>query len=312
MAPKSKNDILGVTLGGIAFSNPVIAASGTFGYGDEIRDPSVCNAFGGIVLKGLTLRQCEGNPPPRLVETPSGILNSIGLQNVGVERFLKEKTAFLKKIKPRVIANIAGHSLEENIEIIKALDPVESIEIFELNVSCPNVKQGGMAFGSDPVVLAGLVSGARKATKKKLMVKLSPNVTDIAEMARISEAEGADMISAINTLLGMAVSVDKRRPLLANVTGGLSGPAIRPVGVRAVWQIASKVKIPVVGMGGIVCARDCLEYILAGASAVQIGTANFIKIDLIRDIVRELKEYCVSAGVGNISELTGKAVQNLR
>jgi dihydroorotate dehydrogenase (NAD+) catalytic subunit len=298
---------LAVTLAGVSFSNPVIAASGTFGYGDELTDRSVRDAFGGIVLKGLTLRPREGNPPVRIAETPSGILNAIGLQNIGVERFLKERLPGLRKVKARVIANIAGHSIEENVEIVRALDGADRIDLYELNVSCPNVKEGGLAFGSDRTVLARLVAEVRKATTKKVMVKLSPNVTDIADMARVCEAEGADMISAINTLLGMAISVEKRRPVLANITGGLSGPAVRPVGIRAVWQIASAVKIPVVGLGGIVNSRDCLEYILAGASAVQIGTGNFVKSDLVKDIVRDLGQYCAEKGIRNMSELVGMA-----
>ena len=305
MARTTEN--LSVTLAGVRFGNPVIAASGTFGYGDELADKSVCDAFGGIVLKGLTLRPQEGNPPVRIVETPSGILNAIGLQNIGVERFLKEKLPGLKRVKTRVIANVAGHSIEENVEIVRALDGVDRIDLYDLNVSCPNVKEGGMAFGSDRTVLARLVAEIRRATRKKIMVKLSPNVTDIADMARVCEAEGADMISAINTLVGMAISVEKQRPMLANITGGLSGPAVRPVGVRAVWQIASVVKIPIVGLGGIVNSRDCLEYILAGASAVQLGTGNFIKSDLVKDIVKELGEYCRERGIKNITDLVGKA-----
>jgi len=311
MAPKTKNDTLGIKLCGIEFANPVMAASGTFGFGDEIEDLSVVNSFGGIVLKALTLLPRQGNPPPRLVETPSGMLNSIGLQNPGVEIFLKEKAGFLKKITPRIIANIAGHSVDENVEIIRALDGVDRIEFYEINASCPNVREGGMALGSNPAVLARLVAETRKITKKKLIVKLTPNVTDIAEMAAICESEGADAISAINTLLGMAISVEKRKPLLANIVGGLSGPAIRPVGVRAVWQICSRVKIPVIGLGGIVNSRDCLEYMLAGATAVQIGTVNFIRTAVIKDILKGMKEYCKEDGIGNISEITGKARKNL-
>jgi dihydroorotate dehydrogenase (NAD+) catalytic subunit len=301
-----------IMLCGIRFKNPVIMASGTFGYGDEYADLTDVNALGGIVLKGLSLRPREGNPVPRLAETPSGMLNAIGLQNIGCERFIREKIQYLDKLDTVVIANIAGESVEENIGIVRMLDPVGAIDMFELNVSCPNVKQGGMAFGSDPVMLAEVVSGVRKATAKKLIVKLSPNVTDISAMAKIAEAEGADCISAVNTLLGMAIDIKKRKPVLANITGGLSGPAIRPIGVRAVWQITDAVKIPVIGMGGIMCVEDILEYIMAGASAVQVGTANFVNTDISLKLVRGLSSWLKKNKVNDITALTGCAKASVK
>jgi dihydroorotate dehydrogenase (NAD+) catalytic subunit len=304
---KTGQGILQQTVCGMIFQNPIIAASGTFGYGDEFKDIIDVNSLGGIVLKGLTLEPREGNPVTRLMETPSGMLNSVGLQNIGVERFIREKGPYLKSLKSVVIANVAGGSVEENVGIFQKLEALEAIGCYELNVSCPNVKHGGMMFGSDPDLLREVVSAVRRITARKIIVKLSPNVTDIAEMARVAEGEGADMISAINTLLGMAISIKDRKPVLANITGGLSGPAIKPVGLRAVWQIASVVKIPVIGMGGIMDHKDVLEYILAGASLVQVGTANFVKTDISSSLIKDLKAWCQKEGVQSISSLVGAA-----
>jgi dihydroorotate dehydrogenase (NAD+) catalytic subunit len=296
-----------IDLAGISLKNPILTASGTFGYGDEFKDLMDVNSLGGIILKGLSLKPRQGNPTPRIAETPSGILNAIGLQNIGVDRFIKEKVPYLAKLKTVVVANVAGHSIEENAEILRALNPIKQVSFYEINVSCPNVKQGGLSLGSDPKILKRLVAALAKVTKKKLMIKLSPNVTDIVEMARICEGEGADMISAINTLLGIAIDIRKRKPVLANITGGLSGPAIKPVGVRAVWQITNAVKIPVVGLGGISTFRDALEYIMAGATALQVGTANFISTETCTKIIADLEHWMSENNIHDLSEIRGCA-----
>ncbi len=295
------------TLCGIPLKNPVLTASGTFGYGDEFNSLIDIHKLGGIVLKGLSLKPRDGNPVPRIAETPSGILNAIGLQNVGVDRFISEKVPFLKKLKTVIVANVAGECIDENVEIIKRLNTVPEITCYEINVSCPNVKKGGMTLGSDPKLLAKLVSTLKKSTKKQLIIKLSPNVTNIVEMAKVCEGEGADMISAINTLLGIAIDVKRRKPVLANITGGLSGPAIKPVGLRAVWQITNAVKIPVIGLGGITCTADILEYIMAGASAVQIGTANFISTDITIRMIEGLEIWMKQNNVKDLAKIRGCA-----
>ncbi len=291
----------------IPFKNPVITASGTFGYGDEFKDLVDVNRLGGIVLKGLTLKPRDGNPTPRIAETPSGILNAIGLQNIGVERFICEKVPYLKKLKTVVIANIAGHSIDENVEIIKALNHVKEVSFYEVNVSCPNVKQGGLTLGSNPKILGKLVYALKKVSKKKLMIKLSPNVTDIVQMAKICEDQGADILSAINTLIGTVIDIKKRKPVLSNITGGLSGPAVKPIGVRAVWQITNAVKIPVIGLGGITTYQDALEYIMAGASAVQIGTATFISTDASIKIIEGLDFWMKENKIRHLDEIRGCA-----
>jgi dihydroorotate dehydrogenase (NAD+) catalytic subunit len=292
---------------GIRLKNPLIAASGTFGYGDEVSDLLAPDALGGVALKGLTLKPREGNPCPRIAETPSGVLNAVGLQNIGVERFLKEKAPVLRNRDSVFLANVAGASVEENCAIVEALDPEACIRMFELNVSCPNVAHGGMAFGTDAGCLAELVAAVRKRTRKPLIVKLSPNVTDIAVMAKVCEDGGADAVSAINTIHAMVIDTKKRKPLLGNKTGGLSGPAVRPVGVRAVWQIFRAVKIPVVGLGGVMTANDALEYILAGATAFQVGTALFSGLDAVSRILSGLKEYMEENSVKSLAELVGAA-----
>lgn len=304
----SKNSIdLSVDVAGIRLKNPLIAASGTFGYGDEITDLFSPEILGGFVLKGLTFKPKAGNLPPRIVETPSGLVNSIGLQNIGVENFLKTKASFLKRINTVIIANIAGESIEENIAIVKTLESEKYIKIIELNVSCPNVNKGGISFGTDIKSLTKLVSSIKRVTNKRLMVKLSPLVSNIELFAKVCEENGADIISAINTIPAMVIDVKSQKPFLGNKTGGLSGPAIRPVGVRTVWQIYKKIKIPIVGCGGITSANDALEYILAGAVAVQIGTSMFSNYKIFNLIISELKEYLVSIKERFISNLTGRA-----
>lgn len=299
--------MLKIKIAGLTFKNPVLTASGTFGYGDELTDLLDVNKLGGIVLKGLTLKPKEGNPVPRIAETPSGILNSIGLQNIGVDRFLKEKVKFLKTLKTVRIANIAGASIEENLEIIRRLNTTSAVDAFELNVSCPNVKQGGLAFGTDRIILGKLVKHMKKTAKKPLIVKLSPNVTDITEIARTAEGEGADILSAINTVRGMSIDIEKKRPLLARGVGGLSGQAIRPIGVLAVWMISEAVKIPVIGMGGIASSDDALEYILAGASLVQVGTAGFMHTKKPLEIIQNLSSWCRTKKISGLKNLIGQA-----
>ena len=291
----------------LQLNNPILTASGTFGYADEFKSLLDLEKLGGAVLKGLTLNPKKGNPPTRIAETPCGMLNAVGLQNVGVHDFIEKKLPLLKNVKLPLIANVAGESEEENIEIVRALDNTEQIKAIELNVSCPNVKQGGMIFGTNPNLLSRLVKVVRTHTKKTLIVKLSPNVTDITEMGKIAESEGADVISAINTLLGMAIDVNKRKPVLSNVFGGLSGPAVKPVGLRVIWQLYESVKIPLIGIGGISSYKDVLEYIYAGASAVQVGTANFVNTRAAEEIATDLENYCKKNNIANINNLVGAA-----
>ena len=265
---------LGVNIAGVELNNPVIAASGTFGFGREFSMILPIQKLGAISVKGITLKERQGNLPPRIAETPSGILNSVGLQNPGVDYFIKKELPWLKKQGMVVIANIAGNTVSEYCEMAEKISETET-DIIELNISCPNVKEGGVAFGTSCESVANITKEVRKYCKKPLMVKLSPNVTDIASIAMSAESEGADALSLINTLLGMRIDIKSRRPILANNVGGLSGPAVFPVAVRMVWQVANSVKIPIVGMGGISKWQDAVEMMLAGASAVQIGTANF-------------------------------------
>ncbi|MCP3980986.1 MAG: dihydroorotate dehydrogenase [bacterium] len=296
---------LSVSVGPLELSNPVMAASGTFGYGLEFEPYLDLEQLGGFVTKGLSPRPRVGNPPVRIVETPSGMLNTIGLQNVGVDAFIEEKLPALRGKKTRVVANVFGETETEYVEVCTKLDAVEGVAGIELNVSCPNVEKGGIIFGSDPSALARITQVCRKATKLPLAVKLSPNVTDIKVMARAAEEAGADILSLINTFVGMAVDVDRRRPVLAKVSGGLSGPAIRPLAVWLTWQTAQAVKIPIIGMGGIVTARDALEFILAGASAVQVGTSNFVHPDAPIRVLDGLRDYLTRNGIASIRELVG-------
>lgn len=292
-------------IGPLQLKNPVITASGTYGYGREYSSIVDVNQLGGIVVKGISLKPRPGNPPPRIVETPCGMLNAIGLANVGIEAFLKEKLPWLKKLDTVVIANIYGHSIEEYGLLAAELRGVEGISAIEVNISCPNVERGGMAFGTDPGVAAQVTETVRKNTDKPTIVKLSPNVTDIREIAKAVEMAGADVLSLTNTLTGMAVDIERKRPKLANVSGGLSGPAIRPVALFMVYQVVRSVRIPVIGMGGIMNERDALEFLIAGARAVQVGTANFVDPQAPIRIIEGLKDYCRKNEIGSLEEIIG-------
>lgn len=286
--------------------NPVMVASGTFGYGEEASKFVDLDNLGAIITKTITLKPREGNPPPRVAETPSGMLNSIGLQNKGVDDFTKNSLPFLSKFKTPVIANIAGDSAKEYAELAKILNKEPLIKGIEVNISCPNVKKGGMFFCFDPKATSELVKTVRKATSLPLIVKLSPNVTDITLIASQAESAGADAISLINTLLGMSIDIETRKSKLGTPTGGLSGPAIKPIAVRMVWQVAQAVKIPVIGIGGIMTGRDAIEFFLAGASAVQVGTANFVDTQAPIRIVEEIEEYLEENKIGDYRKLIGK------
>jgi len=296
---------LTVDIAGIRLRNPVMTASGTFGYGSEFADYMDLESIGAIITKGLSLRPKAGNRTPRIVETPAGMLNAIGLQNVGIDAFIKEKLPFIRKMNTPVIVNVYGNSLEEYSELAQRVDRIPEVAGLEVNISCPNVKQGGIVFGTDPKAAFEVVSLVREATIKPVIVKLSPNVTDVVEMAQASIDAGADAISLINTLTGMAIDLQKRKPVLANVTGGLSGPAIKPVALRMVWQVAKAVKVPVIGIGGITTAMDALEFIVAGASAVQIGTANFLNPKASQDIASDMERYLMENGISGIGEIIG-------
>ncbi|UCD34487.1 MAG: dihydroorotate dehydrogenase [Nitrospiraceae bacterium] len=296
---------LSVTIGRLTLKNPVMTASGTFGYGDEYAEFIDLNSIGAIVVKGLSLTPKAGNPPPRIIETPSGMLNAIGLQNIGIDAFVREKLPFLKTIKTPVIVNFFGDSIEEYVQAAERLSGVSGIHALEMNISCPNKQAGWSIFGTDPDVTFNVVSEVRKATDMTLIVKLSPNVTDISLMARAAEAAGADALSVINTLTGMAVDIRTRRPKLANITGGLSGPAIRPVAVRMVWECYRAVRIPIIGMGGITTAEDAIEFILAGASAVAVGTGNFISPVTAATVAEGIGAFMKDEGIGSITEIKG-------
>src|SRR5574342_1008135 len=267
---------LSIDFAGIKLKNPMLTASGTFGYGEEFAEFVDLNKLGGVIVKGISLKPIKGNPPPRIWETPSGMLNAIGLENPGVDAFLRDKLPFLRRFDTAVIVNIFGYSMEEYVGVAERLDGVPGVAGLEVNISCPNVKAGGIAFGSDVQASRALLSAVRRATKLPVIAKLSPNVTDVTGFAAAARDAGCDGLSLINTLLGMSIDVRCRRPRLANCTGGLSGPAIRPVAVRMVWQAAKAVKLPIIGMGGIVTAEDAVEFLLAGATAVAIGTASFV------------------------------------
>ncbi|MGA6926758.1 MAG: dihydroorotate dehydrogenase [Desulfosarcina sp.] len=299
---------LTVDIGGLTLANPVMTASGTFGYAREFERYLDLNRLGGIVVKGLSLEPSKGNPPPRIVETDCGMLNAIGLENVGVEAFVRDKLPFLTTLRPPLIANIYGKTVEEYARLAERLESVDGVKGLEVNISCPNVKEGGVAFGSDPTLAREVVEAVRQRTTKHLMVKLSPNVTDIVLMARVAEAAGADALSLINTLTGMAVDLATRRSKLANVTGGLSGPAIKPVALRMVWQTAQAVDIPVVGVGGIMTARDALEFIMVGATAVQVGTANFVNPDSTMAVIDGMRAWLEMEGIGDVKALIGTLV----
>jgi dihydroorotate dehydrogenase (NAD+) catalytic subunit len=302
----SRQPDLGVTIGrGLTLKNPVMSASGTFGYGLEFAPLMDLGLLGAIVVKGLSLLPSSGNPPVRIVETPCGMLNAIGLENIGVEAFIADKLPLLKTFNTPVIANIYGKTRQEYEEIASRLDSEEAVAALEVNISCPNVKAGGVVFGTDPRQAHEVVKGVRKNTGKPVIAKLSPNVTSIVEIAKAVEDAGADAVSLINTLTGMAVDIDRRRPVLHNITGGLSGPAIKPVGLRMVWQTAGAVGIPVIGLGGISNARDALEYLLVGASAIQVGTANFVNPTACIDIVEGIRAFCIKNKIEKISDFIG-------
>ncbi len=296
---------LTTAIGTLRLKNPVIAASGTFGYGQEFSSLMDVNSLGGIVVKGLSLKSREGNPPPRIVETPCGMLNAIGLANIGLERFLREKLPWLQRLSTAVIVNIYGHSLDEFGALAGGLRGVPGIAAVEVNISCPNVDKGGMAFGVDPAMSAEVTGRVKNNSDKPVIVKLSPNVTDIRDVARAVEDAGADALSLINTLAGMSVDVERRMPRLGNVVGGLSGPAIRPVAVHMVYRAASCVSLPVIGIGGIATAVDALEFIMAGASAVQVGTASFMNPLATLDVISGLARFCSERNVSRISDLIG-------
>ena len=296
---------LSTTIGDIALKNPVLTASGTFGYGLEYADFIDLNRLGGFVVKGTTIEARQGNDYPRMAETPSGMLNAVGLQNKGVDHFITHIYPQIRHCSAEVIVNVSGASVADYVACASHLAESTGIRTIELNISCPNVKQGGMAFGTTCEGAAEVVGAVRKAWPGHLMVKLSPNVTSIAEIARAVEAAGADSVSLINTLLGMAIDVERRRPLLSTITGGMSGPAVRPIAVRMVWQVAKAVTIPVVGLGGITSASDALEFIMAGASAVQIGTANFIDPSVTVKVIDGLEDYCRRHGVDRLMDLRG-------
>ena len=296
---------LSVEIAGIQFQNPVLTASGTFGYGMEYTDFIDLNLLGGIVVKGLSIKPSHGNSPPRMVETASGMLNAIGLQNIGVEVFINEKLPLLKKFNANIIVNFFGDTQDEYVLAAERLNDITEIAALEMNISCPNVEKGGMTFGTDPKITEELVRKVRKVTSSPLIVKLSPNVTDIVVMAKAAVNGGADALSIINTLLGMAIDIKTRFPMLENVTGGLSGPAIKPVALRMVWQVAKAVDIPIIGIGGIMNAQDALEFIIAGATAVQVGTANFIDPSISVKIIEGIKNYCQKDKIGDIKDLIG-------
>ncbi|MFW6239489.1 MAG: dihydroorotate dehydrogenase [Thermodesulfobacteriota bacterium] len=296
---------LRVQLAGLTLRNPVMTASGTFGYGREYAQLIDLNRLGAIVVKGLSLKPTPGNPPPRVAETPSGMLNAIGLENVGLDAFLQNKLPFLRTLQTPTVVNIYGETEAEYAELAERLDAVGGIAALEVNISCPNVKAGGVAFGVAPAAAGALVAAVRKRTRLPLMVKLSPNVADVTEIARAVEDAGADMISLINTLAGMAIDVRTRRSRIANQTGGLSGPAIRPVALRMVWQVARAATVPVVGLGGIMTASDALEFLIAGASAIQVGTANFVNPQAPLEIIDGIAAYMAEHGLARLSELVG-------
>jgi dihydroorotate dehydrogenase (NAD+) catalytic subunit len=296
---------LKTNIGGIELENPIMTASGTFGYAVEFEELVDLNRLGGIIVKGLSLKPSMGNKPPRIVETACGMLNAIGLENVGIEAFAKEKLPFLKKLSTPVFTNIYGKSISDYALLAARIDKLNEIAGIEVNISCPNVKAGGLAFGVVPETAAEVVGAVRKKTSKPLIVKLSPNVTDITQIARAVEGAGADSLSLVNTITGMSIDIETRQSRLANITGGLSGPAIKPVALRMVWQVAQSVKIPVIGVGGIVCAEDALEFLIAGAAAVQVGTANFVNPHATIDIIEGIEAFLGEKKISSIRDIIG-------
>lgn len=296
---------LSVEIGKLKLKNPIMTASGTFGYGEEFADFIDLNRLGGIIVKGTTLHHREGNPYPRMAETPSGMLNAVGLQNKGVDYFIEHIYPRIKDLDTRVIVNVSGSSIDDYVAVCEKLSPLDKVAAVEINISCPNVKQGGMGFGTTCSGAESVTSAVRKAYNGTMIVKLTPNVTDITEIARAVEAAGADAVSLTNTFLGMAIDVEKRKPMLSTITGGLSGPCIRPIAVRMVWQVANAVKVPVVGLGGIASGRDAIEFLLAGATAVQIGTANFVDPQVTVKAIDYIEDYLKRHQIASVRELIG-------
>jgi dihydroorotate dehydrogenase (NAD+) catalytic subunit len=296
------------TLAGLTFKNRVLVASGTYGYGDDCKDMADLSKLGGIVTKSLSMKPRPGNPPPRIVETPSGMLNSIGLANIGVKKFVEEKLPFLKTVDTAVIANIAASTIDEYCQVLEILDAEDGIDGYEINVSCPNVREGGLNFGTSAPMVGEITRRLRPLTKRPLIIKLTPNVTHISEFARISQENGADAISVINTLIGMAINVNTRKPMLATTTGGLSGPAIKPVALAKVYEASRAVKIPVIGIGGIMTATDAVEFLIAGASAIQVGTANFLDPAAGMKIAEGMTKFCDDRKIDDIGSLVGSLV----
>jgi len=296
---------LAVDLAGLTLRNPVMPASGTFGYGQEFAPYLDLEKIGAVMTKGISLQPKAGNPTPRIAETSSGMLNAIGLQNVGIDAFIRDKVPYLQTINTPVIVNFFGNQLPDYIEVAEKLSDIDAVDAVELNISCPNVKQGGIVFGTEPCAAAEVVSGVRKVLNKPLIVKLTPNVTDITVMARAVEEAGADVISCVNTLTGMAVDIERQRLHLANGTGGLSGPAIKPVALRMVYQVVRAVKVPVIGVGGIMTAKDALEFLLIGATAVQVGTANLVNPGAMTEIVDGIEQFCRDKGIDDINQWIG-------
>ena len=307
-ATRDKGPDMRVTVAGVGFRSPVLAASGTFGYGVEFEDVVSLDRIGGFVTKGLSREPMIGNPTPRIIETAAGMINAIGLQNMGVRAFVAEKLPKLYGMNSTVvIANVFGFTIGDCLEVIQILNDAPGIAMYELNASCPNTSHGGMVFGTDPPQLWELVARCKAATRRPLMVKLSPNVTDIALMAQVAEDGGADAVSLVNTFVALAIDVETRRPRIANITGGLSGPAIKPIAVRMVHEVSKAVKIPVVGMGGILRAEDAAEFMMAGASAVQVGTANYADPRAVENIANGLKRWCAAHDVSEVRSLSGSA-----
>ena len=296
---------LSVKIGNLRLKNPVMTASGTFGYGLEYADFVNLADLGGIIVKGTTLHHREGNPYPRMAETPSGMLNAVGLQNKGVDYFIEHIYPRIKDLDTRVIVNVSGSCIDDYVAVCEKLSPLDKVAAVEINISCPNVKQGGMGFGTTCSGAESVTSAVRKAYDGTMIVKLTPNVTDITEIARAVEAAGADAVSLTNTFLGMAIDVEKRKPMLSTITGGLSGPCIRPIAVRMVWQVANAVKVPVVGLGGIASGRDAIEFLLAGATAVQIGTANFVDPQVTVKAIDYIEDYLKRHQIASVRELIG-------
>ena len=299
---------LAVNIKELALKNPVMTASGTFGYGPEFEDFIDVNRLGGIIVKGTTGSRREGNPYPRMAETPAGMLNAVGLQNKGVDAFVSDIYPQIRHYQTHVIVNVSGSTIDEYLTVAEKINALDDIPAIELNISCPNVKEGGMAFGMNCVSAHNVVEAVRKIYTKTLIVKLSPNVGNIAEIAKAVEDAGADSVSLINTLLGIAINAETRKPVLSTITGGLSGPAVKPVALRMVWQVYKAVRIPIVGLGGIMNATDAIEFLLAGATAIQVGTANFIDPQIAVKIIEGIEEYCERHGVKDVRELIGNLI----